>query len=70
MSVRASVDIIRARRPSALRDAEVVEQTRHAHVERAVTVANGVVGEGAGKERLAHAGRSDDHHAVVVLDPG
>ena len=51
-------------------DAEVVEQSGHAHVERAVSVADGIIGQRAGNERLADARRSDDHHAVVVVHPG
>jgi hypothetical protein len=37
---------------------QLVEQARHAQVERGVPPADGGMGEGAGEERLAHPGRS------------
>jgi len=52
------------------RHAEIVKKARDAHVERGRSVANGVVGNGAGDERLADARRTNDHHLVVIAHPG
>jgi len=52
------------------RDAEIIKEPRHAHVECGRSVANGVVRNGAGEKGLADARRANDHHLVVIAHPG
>ena len=50
-------------------EVELLEETRHPAVDHAVALAAGLLGERAGDEGLADAGRSGDDDVVVLLDP-
>ena len=55
--------------PVAAREREIVKQSWRAHVERAVSAPDGVVGERAGEERLAHPGRPGHEHVAMGAHP-
>ncbi len=56
-------------RPISPAQRELVKESRGAPVERAIAVATGLLGEGTREKALAHAGRADHKHILVLVDP-
>ena len=54
----------------ALGERQLLQEAWQPEVHRAVSLSTGFVGERAGEVGLADAGRADDEHVVMLLDPG